>query len=74
MGNPFMHMGSRYLGVLTNRTEGLLNCLETSASLNMRLMCLDNATFGIGWAALGARLNDEVFLIPGCDVHKLHES
>jgi hypothetical protein len=36
------------------------------ASDNMRLMALDNASFGIGWAALGGRLHDEIFLIPGC--------
>jgi hypothetical protein len=36
------------------------------ASTTMRLVALDNASFGIGWAALGARLRDEIFLIPGC--------
>ena len=38
------------------------------AEMNMRLMCLDDQSFGIGWAALGSRLYDEVFLLPGCSV------
>lgn len=37
------------------------------ARLDMRLMCLDGSPkYQIGWAAKGARLHDEVFLIPGC--------
>jgi hypothetical protein len=37
------------------------------ARLDMRLMCLDDGPqYKIGWAAKGARLHDEVFLIPGC--------
>lgn len=36
---------------------------------NMRLMCLDDGPeHRIGWAAPTARLHDEVFLIPGCNV------
>ena len=38
-----------------------------TARLDMRLMCLDDGPqYKIGWAAKGARLHDEVFLIPGC--------
>jgi hypothetical protein len=37
------------------------------AELNMRLMCLDSEVgYHSGWAAIGARLYDEVFSIPGC--------
>jgi hypothetical protein len=38
------------------------------AKRDMRLMCLDAQAFGIGWAAKGADLGDEVFLLPGCSV------
>lgn len=40
--------------------------LENAASEDMRLMCLDDDSFGIGWAVKRARLCDEVFLLPGC--------
>lgn len=40
-----------------------------TAESNMRLMCLDNGPkHRIGWAAPTARLYDEVFLLPGCNV------
>jgi hypothetical protein len=39
------------------------------AKSNMRLMCLDDGPeHRIGWAAPTARLYDEVFLVPGCNV------
>jgi hypothetical protein len=38
------------------------------AKKDMRMMCLDVDTFGINWATRGARLHDEVFLLPGCSV------
>jgi hypothetical protein len=45
------------------------NRFKQMAESNMRLMCLDQGVeYQIGWAATGARLYDEVFLIPGCDV------
>ena len=40
--------------------------LEKAANQDMRLMCLDDNSYGIGWATNGARLHDEVFLVPGC--------
>jgi hypothetical protein len=41
--------------------------MSMMAKLDMRLMCLDGGPeYQIGWAAKGARLHDEVFLIPGC--------
>jgi hypothetical protein len=41
---------------------------EEVARTNMRLMCLDaGPECRIGWAAPGARLLDEMFLIPGCN-------
>ena len=41
--------------------------MDRMARLDMRLMCLDDGPkYKIGWAAKGARLHDEVFLIPGC--------
>jgi hypothetical protein len=46
----------------------LFDDLKKMASKHMRLMCLSDASFGIGWAAPGARLQDEVFLIPGCSM------
>ncbi|KAL1601400.1 hypothetical protein SLS60_006313 [Paraconiothyrium brasiliense] len=42
--------------------------LKKMARKDMRMMCLDDDQYGIGWAAKGARLDDEVFLIPGCSV------
>jgi hypothetical protein len=39
------------------------------AKSNMRLMCLDDGpAHRIGWAVPTARLHDEVFLVPGCNV------
>jgi hypothetical protein len=38
------------------------------AEADMRLMCLDETSLGIGWAARSADLGDEVYLIPGCCV------
>ncbi|KAF1990199.1 HET-domain-containing protein [Aulographum hederae CBS 113979] len=35
---------------------------------NLRLMCLEDASYGIGWAHEKADLNDHVFLIPGCSM------
>lgn len=48
----------------TNLFEPLIGMAEQ----DMLLMCLDDDKFGIGWAAKGARLDDEIFLIPGCSV------
>jgi hypothetical protein len=46
---------------------GLWERMDKMARLDMRLMCLDGSPeYQIGWAAKGARLHDEVFLIPGC--------
>ncbi|KAJ4347822.1 uncharacterized protein N0V89_009192 [Didymosphaeria variabile] len=42
--------------------------LEEMAKKDMRMMCLDDDQYGLGWAAKGARLHDEVFLIPGCSI------
>lgn len=50
-----------------NKPPGwLFDDLEKAASEDMRLMCLDDDSFGIGWAVKHARLRDEVFLLPGC--------
>ncbi|XPS93497.1 hypothetical protein M3J09_002843 [Ascochyta lentis] len=39
------------------------------AKSNMRLMCLDKGPkYRIGWAATAARLRNDVFFLPGCDV------
>lgn len=35
---------------------------------DMRLMCFDKTSLGIGWAAWSVDLGDEVYLIPGCCV------
>jgi hypothetical protein len=66
--HPFFHCGTAAWNPLpiTLWRDQLLKPLEQMAAQNMRLMCLDDASFGIGWAALGARLEDEIFLIPGC--------
>jgi hypothetical protein len=46
---------------------GLFQHMEWRARDDMRTMCLDaGPRWRIGWAAKGAWLNDEVFLIPGC--------
>jgi hypothetical protein len=46
---------------------GLFQHMEWRARDDMRMMCLDaGPKWRIGWAAKGAWLNDEVFLIPGC--------
>ena len=43
--------------------------MERMIKADMRLMCLDKGTGSrIGWAANGARLNDQVVLIPGCSI------
>ena len=48
--------------------QRLWNPFIQMAESNMRLMCLGKGTHRIGWAATGARLHDEIFLIPGCNV------
>jgi hypothetical protein len=46
---------------------GLFQHMMWRAQYDMRMMCLDaGPKWRIGWAAKGAWLNDEVFLIPGC--------
>ncbi|KAF2726784.1 HET-domain-containing protein [Polyplosphaeria fusca] len=49
-------------------SHGIYQALVWTAEEDMRMMCLDKDCFGIGWAAKGARLDDEVFLVPGCRV------
>ena len=49
--------------------ESIWGGMERLAKTDMRLMCLDSyLKFRIGWAAAGAQLHDQVFLIPGCSV------
>lgn len=50
-----------------NQADQVWERMSEMARLDMRLMCLDDGPkYKIGWAAKGARLHDEVFLIPGC--------
>jgi hypothetical protein len=50
-----------------NEARWVWERMDRTARLDMRLMCLDDGPkYKIGWAAKGARLHDEVFLIPGC--------
>ncbi|OAL43472.1 hypothetical protein IQ07DRAFT_605791 [Pyrenochaeta sp. DS3sAY3a] len=58
----FFHCG---IGIWFCRAH-MFSPLLRMAKQDMRLMCLHDHKFGIGWAAKGARLHDEVFLIPGC--------
>ncbi|OCL11882.1 HET-domain-containing protein [Glonium stellatum] len=68
--HPVLHCGIALWNDLTvnSRTLDLFQDLKNMASKNMRLMCLDDDSFGIGWAVRSARLQDEAFLIPGCSV------
>ena len=65
LGHPARHIGlaTWHLSVALNKSVHWP--MKRMAEANMRMMCLDNAEFGIGWAALGARVYDEVFLVPG---------
>ena len=50
-----------------NEADRVWARMDRTVKLDMRLMCLDDGPkYKIGWAAKGARLHDEVFLIPGC--------
>lgn len=62
----YSFFGTLHTDVVSWNQRPLFEHLERMASENMRLMCLDQASYGIGWAALGARIRDEVFLVPGC--------
>ena len=54
-------------GYWGNEARWVWQRMDRTARLDMRLMCLDEGPeCKIGWAAKGARLHDEVFLIPGC--------
>ena len=62
MWGPEYHNGPACFDVVWTRFVDMVKS-------NMRLMCLDDGPeHRIGWAAPTARLHDEVFLIPGCNV------
>lgn len=57
------------LSILDCDFDGVYATLNNMAKQDLRMMCLDDDDeFGIGWAATGSRLSDEVFLLPGCSV------
>jgi hypothetical protein len=58
------YWNNKYWG---NEPRWVWERMDRTARLDMRLMCLDDGPqYKIGWVAKGARLHDEVFLIPGC--------
>ena len=52
--------------MLTEEKSDIFSALRRMASNNMRLIYVDESSFGIGWGALGSRISDEGFLVPGC--------
>jgi hypothetical protein len=56
------------LATWSYENERVFKGMIDMAKRDMRLMCLDAQAFGIGWAAKGADLGDEIFLLPGCSV------
>ena len=68
--HPFFYCGldAWHVEAMTIRPGDLFYGLKRMASRNISLIYLDNASFGIGWAALGARIRDEVFLVSGSSI------
>jgi hypothetical protein len=64
----FFHCGCAIWSQRKSSEPTVFHPLIRMAQEDMRMICLDDPKFGIGWATNGARLHDEVFLLPGCSV------
>lgn len=69
--HPLLSYGLKTYAILRDDINesrlGVFHYLASRAKEDMRMMCLDaGPKMRTGWAAKGAMLHDEVFLIPGC--------